>query len=69
VSLDDSGLEIFQGSLMNFHAFLLARRPRKGVSVWIFENKGSNRCKLSFFVLCVFVLYRCLSAPLPSIDS
>lgn len=50
-------------------AFLLARRPRKGVSVWISENKGSNRCKLNFCVLCVFELYRCLSASVPSIDS
>ena len=48
-----------------FYAFLLARRPRKGVSVWIFENKGSYRCKLNFFVPCVFELYRCLSASLP----
>ena len=53
-----------------FYSFLLARRPREGVSVWIFENKGSNRCKFSnFLVLCVFELYRCLSASLPSIDS
>lgn len=31
----------------------LARRPRKGVSLWLSENKGSNRCKLNFCVHCV----------------
>ena len=53
-----------------FSVFLLARRPREGVSVRIFENKGSDRCKFcNFFVLCVFELHRCLSVSLPSIDS